>query len=204
MFSPSFRFALHWKYKVDNNTLVTQVANGIKITRLFNSEAVLNNLVPRAFPFWIGSATQFKREKPWERGCVLNRIWWKWLTFADGSSRLIKKIQREITAARTLLKRKEQEGWTGNEYLCLACFRVPRTNGSHFSRCLAASDIVLACRTGVCFAFCRRAGRRGLSTKLARSENHARRDYWPVNDRSHSGVSILSRFPGRFSFFLDV
>ena len=139
MFSPSFRFALHWKYKVDNNTLVTQVANGIKITRLFNSEAVLNNLVPRAFPFWIGSATQFKREKPWERGCVLNRIWWKWLTFADGSSRLIKKIQREITAARTLLKRKEQEGWTGNEYLCLACFRVPRTNGSHFSRCLAAS-----------------------------------------------------------------
>ena len=27
------------------------------------------NLVPRAFPFWIGSPTQFKREKPWERGC---------------------------------------------------------------------------------------------------------------------------------------
>ena len=29
------------------------------------------NLVPRAFPFWIGSApTQFKKEKPWERGCL--------------------------------------------------------------------------------------------------------------------------------------
>ena len=33
-----------------------------------------SNLVPRAFQFWIGPPTQFKREKPWERG---------WLKSAD-------------------------------------------------------------------------------------------------------------------------
>ena len=33
------------------------------------THSVQGNLVPRAFPFWIGS-TQFKREKPWERGWV--------------------------------------------------------------------------------------------------------------------------------------